>query len=471
MRIALQLDTTDEDAGFARRVGVEHVVWGGPESPLGYLDLEILGAARRFFADRGLSLGVIENVPVTFYDRAMLGLPGRDVQIDNVCRTLTSMGRAGIPVLGYHWMALGGISTDQIRGRGGALERHFDLEAARRAPAAALDWRGPVRPGRSVHLPDVEVGAEQMWDNLVYFLRRVVPAAEAAGVKLAAHPDDAPIPEFLGVARILGSPAGLQRLIDSVPSPANGIDFCQGTISEMPGVDVLEAIRAFGRQGKIHFAHFRDTRGTVPKFTEVFMDEGDTDMLAAVEAYRQVGYDGLIRADHTPWIVGDSPRAHRGFAFQIGYMRGLEHTVAQRGTGVPPSGEPPDLALAVDADEDEELLFAQQFGVSRVTPRAASGPPHPGSPGEAARRNRVAQAGLAWLDPAPGKAPVALTNGTGADGGQADPQSLERALAEATPGGVVVVDRPAAMPDASDWPHQVQAFGAGYLRARLQGIG
>jgi mannonate dehydratase len=329
VKIALQIEPSEEQARFARQVGVEHVVWGGPDSPKGYLELETLLQARDFFAARGLQLGVIENVPLSFYDRAMFGLPGRDEQIGNYCRTLENMGRAGIPVMGYNWMALGGISTDQIRGRGGALERHFDLECALRAPASALDWRGPVRLGRPVHLPDIEIGAEQMWDNLVYFLERVLPAAEAAGVALAAHPDDAPIPSFLGVARILGTLDGLRRLLEVVPSPANGIDFCQGTISEMPGVDVVAAIREFGARKKIFFAHFRDTQGTVPKFTEVFMDEGDTDMLAAVEAYREVGFDGLIRADHTPWIIGDT-QGLRGFSFQIGYMRGLAQAAAAR---------------------------------------------------------------------------------------------------------------------------------------------
>ncbi|MEW6755919.1 MAG: mannonate dehydratase [Candidatus Latescibacterota bacterium] len=405
MKIALQLETTEDDARYAQRVGVKHAVWGGPEGPEGYLPLERLAAARDFFAARGLELGVIENVPVSFYHRAMLGLPGRDEQIDNYCRTLRHMGRAGIMVLGYHWMALGGISTNQIRGRGGALERRFDLDDALQAPAAALDWRGPVRAGRPIHLPDIQVSAEEMWANLTYFLSAVLPVAEAAGVRLAAHPDDAPIPSFLGVARILGSPEGLQRLLDAVPSPCSGIDFCQGTISEMPGVDVVQAIRRFGSQGKIFFAHFRDTRGTVPGFTEVFMDEGDTDMVAAVEAYRAVGFNGFLRADHTPHVIGDR-QARRGFAFQVGYMRGLEHAVgATRPAPARPGAGAPALALTVDPWVDEEVIFAQQLGAEKLVAHAVL----PGTGGEwdtgtlRALRNRVEQTGLrlAGLDSLP----------------------------------------------------------------------
>jgi mannonate dehydratase len=326
MKIALYLNTTKNDALFAREMDVQHVVWSAPDSDKGYVELEVFQKAHDFFQSHGLELGVIENVSFQYYDRVMLGLPGRDRQVDLFCKTIENMGKARIPVLGYHWMALGGISTDNVRIRGGALNRHFDLEAALRAPAAALDWRGAPRPNRPIHLPDREISSEAMWDNLAYFLERVLPVAEASNVKLAAHPDDAPIPEFMGVARILSSLDGLKRLLDTFSSPSNGIDFCQGTISEMPGVDVINAIRDFGSRGKIFFAHFRDTRGTVPQFSEVFMDDGDTDMLAAVQAYNEVGYAGLIRADHTPRLVGDNRYAYRGFAYQIGYMKGLVQT-------------------------------------------------------------------------------------------------------------------------------------------------
>ncbi len=323
MKIALLLGTTAKEARFAKQMGLQQVVWSAPHSEKGYVEWEVFQRARDFFQSYDLELGVIENVAFQSYDQVMLGLPGRDRQIDHFCRTVENMGRAGIPVLGYHWMALGGLTTDYVRIRGGALSRHFDLETALRSPAAAMEWRGSPYPNRPLHVPDRPISSEAMWENLVYFLERVLPVAEASNVRLAAHPDDAPIPEFMGVARILSSLDNLKRLVEIVPSPSNGIDFCQGTISEMPGVDVIEAIRYFGQRGKIFFAHFRDTRGVVPQFTEVFMDEGDTDMFAAVRAYREVGFDGLIRADHTPRVVGDSRHAQRGFAYEVGYMRGL----------------------------------------------------------------------------------------------------------------------------------------------------
>jgi mannonate dehydratase len=126
----------------------------------------------------------------------------------------------------------------------------------------------------------------------------------------------------MGVARILSSLEGLQRLIDAVPSPAIGLGFCQGTIASMSGVDMVQAIRRFGQQGKIFFAHFRNPRGQVPVFEEVFPDEGDSDLLAAVRAYREVGFDGVIRVDHAPAVV-DDPHGERTFGYQVGYFRGL----------------------------------------------------------------------------------------------------------------------------------------------------
>lgn len=321
MKIALALGMSPQDAQFACQLGLRYVVSNLPANPTGYLELDDLLRAREFWAKHGLSFDVIENLPVPHYHKAMFGLPGRDEQIEHVAMTIRNMGKAGISVLQYQWMLLGGLRTDfSPTGRGGAHVSRFDWEVAKRAPIAAMVWRSG--PETLIHSPDRELSREQVWDNLTYFLQRLVPVAEEAGVKLAAHPDDAPIPSFMGVGRILTSLDDLQRLIDTVPSPNNGLGFCQGTIATMAGVDMIEAIRRFGRQKKIFFAHFRNPHGQVPVFDEVFPDEGDTDMLAAVRAYREVEFDGVIRVDHSPGMV-DDPRMERAFAFQVGYFKGL----------------------------------------------------------------------------------------------------------------------------------------------------
>jgi len=327
MKAALHIGTTDQEAQFVRELGLEHVVHGMPGSGTGPVEYDDLMKAREFFEAAGLSWDVIENLPNEHYHKSMFGLPGRDEELDDVCTTIRNVGRAGIGVVQYGWMLLGGLRTEYSpTGRGGARYSRFDLDVAQLSPAAALDWLGEggkLHP----HLPDRDLSSEEVWDNLIYFLERVVPVAEEAGVRLCIHPDDAPVPSFMGVARIMVSTEALQRAIDAVPSPCNGVGFCQGTIATMAGVDAVEAIRQFGGQGRIFFVHFRNPRGQVPRFDEVFPDEGDTDMVEAVKAYDEVGFDGVARIDHCPGVIGDNARSDRSFAYQVGYLKGVIQTL------------------------------------------------------------------------------------------------------------------------------------------------
>jgi mannonate dehydratase len=158
----------------------------------------------------------------------------------------------------------------------------------------------------------------------------VVPEAEKANVKLAMHPDDPPLSPVRGMGRIMRSLENYQRLLDLYPSPMNGIAFCQGNFALMTN-DVPAAIRHFGRQGKIFFVHFRDVRGTVERFVETFHDDGQTDMLEAMRAYRDIGFDGVLRPDHVPTMEGDSndrpSYSSIGRLFAIGYVKGLREAV------------------------------------------------------------------------------------------------------------------------------------------------
>ena len=329
MKIALQSGGDGEHMQFIRQLGLTHVVSGATPSADGILELDDLRRRKDFFAEHDLVWDVIENLPPLCYNDAMFGREGRDRQIDNVCESIRNMGEVGIGVLQYQWMLLGGLRTEYSpTGRGGARYPRFDMEIAERMPAACLDWlgKGPdLHP--YPHLPDRDMEAEEVWSNLIYFLKRVVPVAEEAGVKIAAHPDDAPVPSFMGVARILINWDGLQRAINCVPSPNNGLGFCMGTIGTMVDMNVVKAIRHFGSQGKIFFAHFRNPRGQVPFFDEVFPDEGDIDMVKAIHAFNDVEYDGVIRIDHCPGVIGDNGHADRSFAFQVGYLKGLIQTL------------------------------------------------------------------------------------------------------------------------------------------------
>lgn len=255
-------------------------------------------------------------------DKARMGLDGRDQQIDQVITQIRAMGRLGIPTFAYNWMALSswGRTDNAIETRGGALVTGYNRSIGQsREPL--------VQPG--------EVTREQMWDALEYFLKAVVPEAEAAGVRLAMHPDDPPQPVDRNLPRIMSSVESFRRLLDIVPSEHNGITFCQGNFALMPevldGTTSLPAlIREFGT-AKIPFVHFRDVRGTVEQFQETFHDDGQTDMPACMEAYQQVGFEGAMRPDHVPTLEGESNNRPGyetlGRLFAIGYIRGLEHSM------------------------------------------------------------------------------------------------------------------------------------------------
>jgi len=292
---------------LAKQMGVTHAVSGmprdGPGEPWAF---EPLLEQKNRFADAGLELDVIEDRPPL--DDAILGREGRDEQIETVKTLLRNMGRVGIDVWCYVWMApLKVLRTSRsVRGRGGSLVTRYD---------DAQMQRGPDLAGAS---------EEELWDNLEYFLEEVVPVAEEAGVKLALHPDDPPRGPIRGVDRIITSVENYRRVLDLYDSEHNGITLCQGNFAAM-GADIPAAIREFDE--RIHFVHVRDVEGTADDFTEVWHNEGPTDLGACIRAYEEIGYDGPLRPDHCPTMAGEdnaSPGYHdKGRLWAIGYLQGL----------------------------------------------------------------------------------------------------------------------------------------------------
>jgi len=309
---------------LAKQAGVEWAVGGlpfdepgnGSDAPWDYLPLQRL---KERYENAGYRLAVIEARPPL--NKAKRGLDGRDEEIDTVCTLLENMGRLGIPVWCYEWMAdFNWLRTnDRSPARGGSVVTSFDAARLQDAP---LTEQRPL-------------SEEALWHNLAYFLQRVLPVAEKCGVKLAMHPDDPPLSPIRGVGRIMRSVENFQRLLDLAPSPMNGITLCQGNFTLMTD-DLPAVIRHFGRQGKIFFVHFRDVRGTPAHFTETWHDEGQTDMLACLKAYRDIGFEGVLRPDHVPTVAGDSNEqagySIYGRLYALGYIRGLQEAVYQEGT-------------------------------------------------------------------------------------------------------------------------------------------
>jgi mannonate dehydratase len=279
--------------------------------PWSYASLSRLKTA---YEEAGFELAVLESRPPM--EKIKLGLEGREAEIEAVCDLIRNLGLLEVPVWCYEWMPVFNWlrTSTTVPARGGALATGYDHALMQNAPLTEYG----------------EVSEERLWENLEFFLNRVVPVAEEAHVKLAMHPDDPPLSPIRGLGRIMRSVENFQRLVDLVPSPVNGIALCQGNFTLMTD-DLPAAIRQFGRQEKIFFAHFRDVRGTAENFVETFHDEGKTDMLACLQAYREVGYEGVLRPDHVPTMEGDSndnpAYSSVGRLFAIGYIKGLREAV------------------------------------------------------------------------------------------------------------------------------------------------
>lgn len=323
MRLAYgQIRSVDREILMnARQMGIDRVQFNLPydlkvERYWAYDDL-----AR--FRERCDAYGVIveamENLPIAFYDKAMLGLEGRDEQIENVCESIRNLGRVGIPVLGYHFSPSFVWRTENHAplGRYGATVQAFDLEKQKQG----IDDMGDFGQRRDILVPE----AEYLWENFAYFMKRVIPVAEEYHVTMALHPDDPPIERLSGIARLFIDVESYKRAEAIIDSPNWGLLFCIGTFSQMEGgaKNIFDAIEYFGPRKKLIYAHMRDVVGTVPKFHECFLGEGNFDPFEVVYALMNHGFDGFVVSDHVPGIEGDREWGHKVRYADTAYIKGL----------------------------------------------------------------------------------------------------------------------------------------------------
>lgn len=291
-----------------------------------------LAELRRSIEREGLALAAIENFDPSHWYDILLDGPRRSEQIELIKTNIRNAGAAGVPVIGYNF-SIAGV-WGHVRGpfaRGNAETVAF---LGPKGPAETPIPRGEI--WNMTYERDAPIGsiapvpAEQLWGRLERFLREVVPVAEEAGVRLALHPDDPPMPTLRGTPRLVNQPALYQRVLDLVPSRSNAIELCMGSIQEMTEGNVYDTLATYGRQKAIAYIHFRNVKGKVPEYYEVFVDEGDIDMIRALAVLRDVGYDGVLIPDHTPHLSCGAPW-HAGMAYALGYMKAAMTTVGAGG--------------------------------------------------------------------------------------------------------------------------------------------
>ena len=304
---------------YLRQLGVEDIVL--VEQPRELCDQLELVRVRNICADAGMRLLAVENIAPQHevLEPIILGRGDRDLAIAVVQEAIRSMGRAGIPFYGLHWhippvplRGNGVIRTSwTIPWRGGSLVTGFDL--------ADLDAL-PLYRERAFE-------EEEIWDNFAYFMRAVLPVAEAAGVKLSLHPHDPPIRTPLGgVPRIFTCLADFQRVEWIASSASFGLTLCLGNWQLMGGADLLGAVEHFAPRGAVNYVHVQAVRGAPDDFHECFVDEGDCDLPAVVRALAAAGFDGTLVPAHVPVLDDDGSSAtgaDRATAYTVGYVKAL----------------------------------------------------------------------------------------------------------------------------------------------------
>jgi len=337
---------TAENYRFARQCGCTHVIahvvdyfdqgedndrgnqptggrsgWGRAGDPTRLWAVEELVELKEQVKAAGLELAAVENFDPAHWHDVLLDGPKKEQHFQNVKTIIRNAGHAGIPVIGYNF-SLAGVAgrTKGDFARGGAIS--VGMEGVDETPIPnGMVWNMVYDP----HAPPGTVGPvtpEALWQRLGDFLEVVIPVAEEAGVTLAAHPDDPPVPVLRGQPRLLYQPRLYQKLLDLKPSPRNALEFCVGSLAEMTEGNIYDVVDCYSRQGKIAYVHLRNVHGKAPHYRETFVDDGDVDMFRVLSILKKNGFDGVVIPDHTPQMACRAPW-HAGMAYALGYIRAL----------------------------------------------------------------------------------------------------------------------------------------------------
>jgi mannonate dehydratase len=321
--------TTEEHLKFLARYGVKHIC-GYPAVSDGriYSTVDELSRMKELAAKHDIEIvcvgpPVLESSYIDTEKHPAILLaksPERDRDIESMQMMIRNCAQVGLPSIKYNMSILGVVRTERTQGRGDASYSSWKLAEAH--PKTPLTIAG-------------RVDGDQFWERISYFLDRIVPVANENKVRMACHPHDPGMPPegYQGVDRVLGTVAGLKRFVSIRESAYHGLNFCQGTVSEMladPGKEIYDVIRYFGMRKKIFNVHFRNIRGHRNEFVETYPDEGDVDMVKALRVYQEVGYEYMLMPDHVP-IAPNDPSGLQSFAFCYGYIQGLIQSLERSG--------------------------------------------------------------------------------------------------------------------------------------------
>ncbi|MCW1923151.1 mannonate dehydratase [Luteolibacter arcticus] len=299
--------------------------WGLAGDPDKLWSFEELSAVKEEAASHGLQIEAIENFDPAHWHDVLLDGPKKLEQFEKLKTIIRTVGRVGIPTIGYNF-SIAGVAG-RIKGptaRGGAeavgMENPYDTPIPNGMVwNMVYDRHAP--PGNLL-----TITPEELWQRHGEFLDVLMPVAEEAGVTLALHPDDPPTPTLRGQPRLVNQPHLYQRAIDRHSSTRNALEFCLGTLAEMTDGDLYEAVDNYSRQNRVAYVHFRNVRGKVPHYCETFVDEGDIDMLRVLRILKGNGFEGVLIPDHAPQMTCAAPW-HSGMAFACGWMKAALQSV------------------------------------------------------------------------------------------------------------------------------------------------
>lgn len=300
--------------------GVTGIVSAIYDIPVGEVwDLARIEELKAEIEKYGLSLSVIESVPV--HEDIKMGCGDRDRYIENYCQTLRNLSKAGIDCVCYNFMPVfdwtrSNLAYELADGSNALIYENESVEKMNplTGDLALPGWDASYTKEDMKELLETyqKISEEDLWNNLKYFLDRVIKVAEEVRVKMAIHPDDPPWNIF-GIPRIITNKSNIERFLKLYDSKYNGLTLCSGSLGVSPDNDIIDLVNTYC--DRIHFAHIRNIKITGERSFEECAHKtecGSLDIYGIIKAYHDNGFDGYIRPDHGRMIWGETGRPGYG---------------------------------------------------------------------------------------------------------------------------------------------------------------